>query len=172
MVISVDVEHVLALAMIGCNANTGKLDWTNLIKEEINRYSTINDNLLNNIELPRDALMCFNMNCSYVPSGAILWQLLIPLISPFVNDKVLNIKLGWNDFVAEQHASARDAFRLWSESGRPRQGSSLEHKKKYQCKITYFLYVIKRNKTTLSWFTCQEAAINIMISGKTSQKWM
>ena len=38
--------------------------------------------------------------------------------------KVPNIRPGWNEFVTEQHAAAREAFRVWSEAGRPRQGVS------------------------------------------------
>lgn len=40
-----------------------------------------------------------------------------------------NIKPGWNDHVGEQHTAAREAFKLWSESGRPRQGPLFKNKK-------------------------------------------
>lgn len=66
-------------------------------------------------------------------------------------NKVYNIKPGWKDFVAEQHALARDAFKLWAESGRPRQGSLFEHKKKQNKKNLpmqdlNMLFVLLRDK--------------------------
>ena len=42
---------------------------------------------------------------------------------PFINhrSKVPNIRPGWNEFVSEQHAAAREAFRLWSEADPDRE---------------------------------------------------
>lgn len=37
--------------------------------------------------------------------------------------------------LAEHHTIARKAFKLWSNSGRSRQGSLLENEKTYECKI-------------------------------------
>ncbi len=49
---TLQIENIPVLAVTSKDANTGRLDWTILTEEEINRYSTVTDNLLNNIELP------------------------------------------------------------------------------------------------------------------------
>lgn len=118
VVISLNVDNVPALAVSNVT-NTGKLDWPNLTKEEINRYSTATDKLLNNIELPRDALLCYK-NSHHCFELCVMYKSFYKY-----KNKVHNIKPGWNDFVEEHHAAAREAFKLLSESGRPRRGHCL-----------------------------------------------
>lgn len=52
IVISLNGENLPMLAVVDHEVNTGKLDWSNLTKEEINRYTAVTENLLNNIKLP------------------------------------------------------------------------------------------------------------------------
>ena len=63
--------------------------------------------------------------------------------------KVPNIRPGWNEFVAEQYAEAREAFRLWSEAGRPRHGVLLDMKKLTNARVKYALRFIKKNENTM-----------------------
>jgi len=53
------------------------------------------------------------------------------------NNKTQNITPSWNEFVAEYHAEACEAFKSWDIAGRSRQGPVLEYKKltnaSYKC---------------------------------------
>ena len=40
-----------------------------------------------------------------------------------------NVKQGWNDYVEELRAEARNAFKLWAEAGKSKHGPLFEHKK-------------------------------------------
>lgn len=60
-----------------------------------------------------------------------------------------HVKPGWNDFVAEQHAAAREAFRLWHEAGKPRQSSLYELKKATNARCKKSLRFIKRNESMM-----------------------
>ena len=51
--------------------------------------------------------------------------------------------------MTELHTAARDAFKLWAESGRPRQGSLFEHKQATNAKYKYAVRFIKKNEDTL-----------------------
>lgn len=66
----------------------------------------------------------------------LFWLYLMLLVSPYVNmqNKVRNIKPGWNDFVAEQHSAAREAFKFWSHTN---------------AKLKYALCFIKTNENTM-----------------------
>ena len=48
-----------------------------------------------------------------------------------------SIKPGWNEHVAELHAKARCAFKVWIESGRDRQGPLFEEKKRANANFKY-----------------------------------
>jgi len=47
--------------------------------------------------------------------------------------------------MTEQHAAAREAFRLWSEAGRPRQGVLLDNKKLTNARFKNALRFMKKN---------------------------
>lgn len=108
--------------VIDIDAYIRALDWTNLTQEEINRYSIFTVKVLNIIELPKDALMCLNRTCCVQHYGNELCATYDNILSAlYASSKCLceyksevhSIKSGWNDFVAKQHAAAREAFKLW-----------------------------------------------------------
>ena len=125
-----NVESVPLLANNGNAAPSSKLDWSKLTKEDMHRYSLLTDSLLSDVELPRDALMCTDMNCKDKHHAEKLCAMYDDIVKclyassePFINhrSKVPNIRPGWNEFVSEQHAAAREAFRLWSEADPDRE---------------------------------------------------
>ncbi len=63
--------------------------------------------------------------------------------------KAFNIKPGWNEYVAEHHAAAREAFKRWSSAGRHRQGDVFEYKKQTNARCKYALRHIKTNRADL-----------------------
>ena len=97
-----------------------KLNWANLSKEDIDRYTGLTDSLLNHVVLPRDAIMCLNMNCADTQHAADFCDL-YDNVTKVLNacarsfcshKKVVNIKPGWKEYVSEHHAAAREAFKL------------------------------------------------------------
>ncbi len=45
------------------NMQVGKLDWSNLTEEELKVYCFQSDTLWSNINLPKDAAICCDINC-------------------------------------------------------------------------------------------------------------
>lgn len=88
--------------------------------------------------------MCSDMNCKNVQLAeklCAMYDVIVKCLNassePFRKSKcqVPNIRHAWNEFVAEQYAEAREAFRLWSEAGRPRQGVLLDMKKRTNARV-------------------------------------
>ena len=57
--------------------------------------------------------------------------------------------LGWNVYVADLHEVARDAFLLWKEEGKPRQGPVFEMKNITNTRFKYALRYIKNNEYSM-----------------------
>ena len=115
-----NVDTVPLLVDTGNSGNSVKLNWANLSKEDIDRYTGLTDSLLNHVVLPRDAIMCLNMNCADTQHAADICDL-YDNITKVLNasarsfgshKKVVNIKPGWKEYVSEHHAAAREAFKL------------------------------------------------------------
>ena len=50
----------------------------------------------------------------------------------------------WNEHVADMHDIARDAFLMWKDQGKPRQGPVFEMKKRTNARFKYALRYIKK----------------------------
>lgn len=135
--------------------NSDKLNWANLSNKDIDSYSVLPDNLLNQVVLPR--VTCLNMNCTDPQHAVDLCDSYDNIIKALhasagsfcSHKKVLNIKPGWNEYVAEHHAAAREAFKLWTNAGRPRQGDVFEYKKQANARYKYALCHIKNNENAI-----------------------
>ena len=116
----------------------------------------LSDSLINNIELPRDALMCLNMNCTNPQHAADICNMYDKITTAlnasseplFRHKKVYNSKPGWNEYVSVHHEAAREAFKRWSVAGRPRQGEVFELKKQTNIRFKYAVRYIKNNENT------------------------
>ena len=60
-----------------------------------------------------------------------------------------HFRSGWNEYVDELHQQAREAFKNWVISGKPRHGPECETKKQAVTRFKYALRFIKRNEQTL-----------------------
>ena len=150
-----NVENVPLLSRNNNAASSSKLDWLKLSREDVAGYSLRTDRQFNNIAVPHEALMCSDMNCKDVQHAKKLCAMYDTIVKclnacELFNKskcKVRNIRPGWNEVVAEKHAEAREAFRLWSEAGRPRHGVLLDMKK-----LTTYKYAfrsINKNENTM-----------------------
>ena len=55
-----------------------------------------------------------------------------------------NVRPGWNTYVAEFYAEAREATKSWAMAGKPRQGPIFEYKKSTNAKYKYAICLIKK----------------------------
>lgn len=81
-----------------------------------------------------------------------------------------NIKPDWNDYMAEHHSAAREAFKRWTESGWPRQGPLFAHKKYSNSRFNAFCLI----KTSSQWELIHlpgSCMIIITTSAKKRQCW-
>lgn len=79
--------------------------------------------------------MCLNMSCTDPHHATELCAMYENIVSALIassepfcqyKNRRFNIKPGWKEYVAEQHSEAREAFKIWSEAGRPSQGVFFE----------------------------------------------
>ena len=60
-----------------------------------------------------------------------------------------NVRPGWNEYVSELHAEAKEAFKTWVLSGKARHGPECERKKQANARFKYAVRFIKRNKQAM-----------------------
>lgn len=79
-----------------------KLDWNKLMEEDALITYGKTDTLLNEVVLPRDAIMCTDVNCNEISHCTvflcyvILWEQCIRLVDHILyTDKKYNNKPGW-----------------------------------------------------------------------------
>ena len=56
---------------------------------------------------------------------------------------------GWSEYVSEFYKAARDAFSIWCEVGKPRQGPVFELRKRSNARFKYALRFIKSNEEVM-----------------------
>ena len=56
---------------------------------------------------------------------------------------------GWNDLIKAAHSDARDAFKLWVASSKPRQGEEFDSMRFYRAKFEYLLRKCRREEATI-----------------------
>ena len=134
---------------------TGRVNWANVSKDDVYKYLCHTDQLLGNIVLPKDAILCRDINCKNVEHSKLLCSLYDCIVESInVSSKSLikkklkagYLKPGWNDHVEGLHAEARKAFKLWVESGKVKHGPLFEHKKNANAQFKYALRYIKRHE--------------------------
>ena len=59
------------------------------------------------------------------------------------------MKPGWNDHVRELHVAAKEAFKSWVLSGKPRHGPECTLKKIANARFKYALRFITRNEQAM-----------------------
>ena len=60
-----------------------------------------------------------------------------------------NITPGWNDFIKAAQSEARDAFKVWIRSSKPRYGQVFEDMKTSSAKFKYLLRQCRRNEASV-----------------------
>lgn len=60
---TLNIENIPMLTVDDNRVCAGKLDWSGLTADDISSYTTKTDILLDTIDLPKDALLCCDVNC-------------------------------------------------------------------------------------------------------------
>ena len=115
-----------------------KLDWSKLTNEDVMLYFGRTDGLFWDVYLPRDAILCSDVNCnniSHCKDLCTMYNYIAGAVyeasRPFFtySHKRQSIKPGWKKYVGAYHAEAKNAYKAWVLTGRPREGPVLDHKK-------------------------------------------
>lgn len=143
---------------ISGNVST-KLDWSTLSEEDLLAYYTNTDHYLSNVYLPREAIMCKDVNCQIEEHKSNLCVMYDDVVAALLEggkplqkhrrNRAYNIRPGWNEHVAPYHTEAREAYKLWALAGRPRQGPELENKKLANARYKYAVRFISRNEQAM-----------------------
>lgn len=155
--INMKLENIPKLTPISGPVNGESLDWSRLSWEEVNKYTQSTDQCLKNIELPKDAILCRDVNCTNQDHGAQLCHLYDSVLNAIImsgkplckSRNNLRGKPGWSTYVEETHVEARQAFKAWVGAGRPRCGTLFDYKKRANARFKYALRYIKRNENML-----------------------
>ncbi|XP_058650707.1 uncharacterized protein LOC131551670 [Onychostoma macrolepis] len=150
----INVDYFIAMSNNESNINEVKMDWSALTKEDFLAYYVSTDKCLSNIRLPRDAMMCSDVNCKDVNHQRDICSMYNDIVNalhgcskPFIKSKgIMNkTKPGWSKYVAE----SQEAHKLWVMAGRPRQGPELEYKKSKNLRYKYAIRFICNIEQTL-----------------------
>ena len=113
--------------------------------------------LLSNIELPIEALLCRNTNCtSCLNTVNCFYTSIISSLKSAESECIpytpgapsSHIVPGWNDYVKEYHAAARNAFWWWNLNKRPRHGIIYHNMRTTRTQFKYALGPAKRAEET------------------------
>ena len=137
-----------------------KLAWDKLSIGLLEKYRCDTSVMLNNnINVPV-GLKCSNPNCTEMSHRKDIEQFYMYLVNALSScgDKLVTAKHkskseysvpGWNDSVAPYHNAARDAYKLWSSAGKPRNGALHGLMKGSRAKFKYALRKCKHNSNTI-----------------------
>lgn len=140
---------------------TPKLNWGSVSETSKQNYCNLTDIYLSNIHVPKDTLMCNDVNCkneSHVQSLENLYNDLISAMTKSSDEciqqgdayaKSSHSRPGWNDHASDLHKAAREFFMIWVEAGKPKQGAIFELMKNSRARFKYAMRFLKRHEKEL-----------------------
>ena len=134
-----------------------KVDWRVISDADKELYSLNYEALLRNVCIPTEALSCKNTSCSNVQHRTglnVFYAQLIGCLSEASRQLSRKCKRyvsqpGWNEHVADLHKTARDAFVMWANCGKPRQGSEFDLMRQSRACFKYALRAVKTHESSL-----------------------
>ena len=135
-----------------------KINWDKLSLNQIEMYRLNTNNELGDITVP-DGVKCLDPNCGnhchqsdidgfYMNIVNVLCSCSEKFKQAHKPNNHHNVP-GWNDQVEPYHNAARDAYSLWREVGKPRNGPIHDLMKQSRCKFKYMLRKCRRDKNTV-----------------------
>jgi hypothetical protein len=115
------------------NKQHKSIKWTSFSDNDLENYRSNTENLFNNITIPEAVKRCNDVNCddsSHKLAIDAFYDEIITVMNQssaslytFNNKNKYKYQVkGWNDDCRESHKQARDAFKLWSINGKPKNG--------------------------------------------------
>ena len=134
-----------------------KVDWRVISDADKELYSLNSEALLRNVCIPTEALSCKNTSCSNVQHRTdlnVFYAQLVGCLSEASRQLSRKCKRyvsqpGWNEHVADLHKTARDAFVMWANCGKPRQGSKFDLMRQSRACFKYALRAVKTHESSL-----------------------
>ena len=135
------------------------INWGKASDSERSAYTDNCSELLGNIQLPREAVCCSLASCddiSHIHSIASLYSDIVNCLHCAASGVIPITKCncmsdehntpGWNEYVKDAHSEARDAFKLWVQSSKPRQGDVFQSMKQSRARFKFKLRQCKREE--------------------------
>ena len=133
--------------------------WDKLSSAQLQDYSVYSQNELKKISLDHSLILCNDINCTdhkHLAAIDTLYNSVIdalttaaaPLSKP-ANTRQHHQIPGWNEVVAELHNKAREAFLLWKDNGKQKQGQTWELMKSSRAQFKYALRLCKKQESIL-----------------------
>ena len=143
----------------GNNDVKQKVAWDKLPDSALEYYEHLTEKGFDSIIIP-DGVKCIDANCqvhSHVEDIYDLYDSIVNVLSS--SSERISRKHngtsqrrgipGWNEHVKELHDAARDAYLLWKDSGKPRQGVAYELMRHSRSQFKHSLRVCKNRKNTI-----------------------
>ena len=151
------------------------INWSNISQDNIQAYHEYSNRLLEEINLPKEALACRQMNCVNDNHTNLLTTFYRDIVAALTtasdnclvkpgssyNQKKHSIP-GWNYHLKEFHMAARDAFLLWRQNGSPRTGTLAYMMRKSRA---LFKYLVRRCRKDHLQHRADSMANSLMNSG-------
>ena len=134
-----------------------RLNWSKASADDRSIYRDKCAELLGTIELPQNSICCAKTSCkdvSHIEGTKDLYSCIvnalhcaalnvIPVTRANCTADDHNIP-GWNDLIKAAHSDARDAFKFWVASSKPRQGEVFDSMRFSRAKFKYLLRKCRR----------------------------
>ena len=143
----------------GNNDVKQKVAWDKLPDRALEYYEHLTEKGFDSIIIP-DGVKCIDADCqvhSHVEDIDDLYDSIVNVLSS--SSERISRKHngtsqrrgipGWNEHVKELHDAARDAYLLWKDSGKPRQGVAYELMRHSRSQFKHSLRVCKNRKNTI-----------------------
>ena len=134
-----------------------KVNWCNVKDSELQKYYTLTEETLSNIELPIEALSCNNLNCTNSDHRQHLSTFYnninnsLTKASKHLYNKTKNFvqRPGWTDYVSDLYDYSKSCRQIWLNENLPRQGIVHQNYIKARARFKYAGKYIKKNEDKL-----------------------
>lgn len=142
--------------------------WNNCGAATLDYYAQHLDKLLQNVNVPFDALFCCAHDSTYLSAINKFYEDTFACISTAISAVIpsqdchhsdFNVP-GWNTYVKEKHEAAREAFLVWLDVDKPRFGPYFENMKRTRALFKLALRYCKNHIEELKADACAESLLD------------
>jgi exonuclease III len=128
------------------------IKWDDMTTDELARYKNNSEININAVKLDHDMILCDDPKClnpSHVSAINRLYNDIACALKEASHEFTKKIRgehmyvAGWNEYCRAAHSEARDAYVIWRNNGRPRQGFLFHNMKRSRA---YFKLVFRKCK--------------------------